>query len=129
MHVEIFFETAEQAAAFNDFPVVALDGDRVVVHVDWHPSHLQSDELTAADLYEAQAEWEAEQYEAEEAELSDFDPHRDFYAEMDDEAYEWTEEAIEWEEGMHPDNLYDGDPVMDLPNDLFMVFDDPDYWG
>ena len=39
MHVEIFFETAEQAAAFNDFPVVALDGDRAVIHVDWHPSH------------------------------------------------------------------------------------------
>ena len=62
----------------------------------------QSDELTAADLYDAQAEWEAEQYEEE---LSDFDPHRDFYAEMDDE------------------------PVMDLPDDLFMIFDDPDYWG
>ena len=45
----------------------------------------QSDELTAADLYNAQAEWEAEQYE-------------------------WTEEAIAWEEGMHPDNLYDDDP-------------------
>ena len=43
--------------------------------------------------------------------------------------YEWTEEAISWEEGMHPDNLYDGEPVMDLPNDLYMVFDDPDYWG
>lgn len=39
MHVEIFFETAELAANFNDFPVVALDGDRVVIHVDWHPSH------------------------------------------------------------------------------------------
>ena len=45
----------------------------------------QSDELTAADLYDAQAEWEAE--------------------------------------------LYDGEPVMELPNDLYMVFDDPDYWG
>ena len=64
-------------------------------------TNIQSDELTAADLYNAQAEWEAEQYEAE---LSDFDPHRDFYAEMDDE------------------------PVMELPNDLFMIFDDPDYW-
>ena len=53
----------------------------------------QSDELTAADLYDAQAEWEAEQYE-------------------------WTEDA-----------LYDGEPVMDLPDDLFMIFDDPDYWG
>ena len=86
----------------------------------------QSDELTAADLYDAQGEWEAEQYEEE---LSDFDPHRDFYAEMDDEAYEWTEEAIAWEEGMHPDNLYDGEPVMELPNDLFPILDDPDYWG
>ena len=42
---------------------------------------------------------------SEEAELSDFDPHRDFYAEMDDE------------------------PVMQLPNDLYMIFDDPDYFG
>ena len=24
---------------------------------------------------------------------------------------------------------YEGEPVMELPNDLFMVFDDPDYWG
>ena len=100
----------------------------------------QSDELTAADLYDAQGEWEAEQEE----ELSDFDPHRDFYAEMDEIAdaqwqafqddhdtdfYEWTDEAIAWEEGMHPDNLYDGEPVMDLPNDLYIVYDDPDYWG
>ena len=42
---------------------------------------------------------------SEEAELSDFDPHRDFYAEMDDE------------------------PVMHLPNDLYMIFDDTDYFG
>ena len=45
----------------------------------------QSDELTAADLYDAQAEWEAE--------------------------------------------LYDGEPIMDLADDLYMIFDDPDYWG
>ena len=57
--------------------------------------------VTREELSDAQGEWEAEQYEAE---LSDFDPHRDFYAEMDDE------------------------PVMELPNDLFMIFDDPDYW-
>tara|TARA_S200002703_G_scaffold50005_1_gene43421 strand:+ start:1514 stop:1909 length:396 start_codon:yes stop_codon:yes gene_type:complete len=59
------------------------------------------DELDEHDLRVAQAEWEAQQ----EAELSDFDPHRDFYAEMDDQ------------------------PVMELPNDLYMVYDDPDYWG
>ena len=57
--------------------------------------------VTREELSDAQGEWEAEQYEEE---LSDFDPHRDFYAEMDDE------------------------PVMDLPNGLFMIFDDPDYW-
>ena len=58
----------------------------------------QSDELTAADLHDAQAEWEAEQ-----AELSDFDPHRDFYAEMDDE------------------------PEMILEDDLYMIFEDDPY--
>ena len=64
----------------------------------------QSDELTAADLYDAQSEWEAEQYE--------------------DNPYDGTYS----EEGMHPDNLYDGEPIMDLPDDLYMIFDDPDYW-
>ena len=58
--------------------------------------------VTREELSDAQGEWEAEQYEEE---LSDFDPHRDFYAEMDDE------------------------PVMELPNGLYMIFDDPDYWG
>ena len=48
--------------------------------------------VTREELADAQGDWEAEQYE-------------------------WTEEAIAWEEGMHPDNLYDGEPVMDLPND------------
>jgi len=62
-------------------------------------TNIQSDELTAADLYNAQAEWEAEQYEAE---LSDFDPHRDFYAEMDeDDPYD----GEMWEDA------YDDDPA------------------
>ena len=73
-------------------------------------ANIQSDELTAADLYDAQAEWEA------------------FQDEHDTDFYEWTDEAIAWEEGMHPDELYGGEPIMDLPNDLYMVFDDPDYW-
>ena len=78
--------------------------------------NIQSDELSAAELYEAQAEWEAQQEE----ELSDFDPHRDFYAEMDDEAYEWTEEAIAWEEGMRSDNLYDDEDFDDIDdNELY----------
>ena len=55
----------------------------------------QSDELTAADLYDAQGEWEAEQYE-------------------------WTEEAIAWEEGMRSDNLYDDEDFDDIgDNELY----------
>ena len=69
---------------------------------------IQSDELTAADLYNAQAEWEAEQYEAEMAEIAQAQWEA-FQADHEAE-YEWTEEAIAWEEGMHPDNLYDDDP-------------------
>jgi len=69
---------------------------------------IQSDELTAADLYNAQAEWEAEQYEVEMAEIAQAQWEA-FQADHEAE-YEWTEEAIEWEEGMHPDNLYDDDP-------------------
>ena len=58
--------------------------------------------------------------------------------------YEWTDEAIAWEEGMRSDELYDEDELdehdlrvaqaeweaeMNLENDLYMVYDDPDYWG
>ena len=40
-------------------------------------------------------------------------------AEMLDAAREASQEA----------ELYDGQPVMHLPNDLYMIFDDPDYFG
>ena len=40
-------------------------------------------------------------------------------AEMLDAAREASQEA----------ELYDGQPVMHLPNDLYMRFDDPDYFG
>ena len=42
----------------------------------------------------------------------------------DEEGYEWEE--VESDDGHY--ELYDDEPVMDLPNDLFMVFDDADYW-
>ena len=71
-----------------------------------HCEEITSYEPTQADWQEYH-EWLDSQEAAEpEPELSDFDPHRDFYAEMDDEAYEWTEEAIAWEEGMRWDELY-----------------------
>ena len=56
----------------------------------------QSDELTAADLYDAQAEWEAEQYELEqiEAMLLEDDPYdgemwEDAYDDHPADMYEW----------------------------------------
>jgi hypothetical protein len=72
----------------------------------------QSDELTAADLYDAQAEWEAEQYEWEWEEVGTHAGAELYAAQVEREA-----------------GMFEGEPVMYLPNDLFMVFDDPDYWG
>ena len=54
--------------------------------------------VTREELSDAQSEWEAEQYEEE---LSDFDPHRDFYAEMEDDPYD----GEMWEDA------YDDDPA------------------
>ena len=101
-------------------------------------TQIQCEELTT---YEpTQADWEEyhkwlEEQEASEPlpepepELSDFDPHRDFYAEMDSDEYEWTEEAIEWEEGMHPDNLYGDEDFDDIgDNELYEDQHDYDAW-
>jgi hypothetical protein len=83
-------------------------------------------EPTQADWQEYN-EWLESQEAAEpELEPSDFDRHRDFYAEMDSDEYEWTEEAIEWEEGMHPDNLY-GDEDFDGIGDNELYEDQHDY--
>ena len=74
----------------------------------------QSDELTAADLYDAQGEWEAEQYEAEEP-LPTFDPHRDFYAEMEDDPYDLLSDP--WEDTYdEPADMYVWDS--DLHNEF-----------
>jgi hypothetical protein len=76
--------------------------ERLLIMISKFDVTIQSDELTAADLYNAQAEWEAEQYEVEMAEIA----------------------QAQWEAFQA-----DHEPIMDLPNDLYMVFDDPDYWG
>jgi len=87
-----------------------------------HCEEIQNYEPTAADWAEYH-EWLDSQEASEplpEPELSDFDPHRDFYAEMDSDEYEWTEEAIAWEEGMRSDNLYDDEDFDDIgDNELY----------
>ena len=84
-----------------------------------------AEETTAADIYAMREEFRQEEQELAEIADAQWEAFQDDH----ESEYEWTEEAIAWEEGMHPDNLYDGEPVMDLPDDLYMIFDDPDYWG
>lgn len=100
----------------------------------------QSDELTAADIYAMREEFRQEEQEL--AEIADAQWHA-FQDDHDTDFYEWTDEAIAWEEGMRSDELYDYDELdehdlrvaqaeweaeMNLENDLYMVYDDPDYW-
>ena len=39
--------------------------------------------------------------------------------ELAESAYEWSEEAIAWEEGFHPDNLYGDDDLDPIHEDEF----------
>ena len=39
--------------------------------------------------------------------------------ELAEAAYDWSDEAIEWEEGFHPDNLYDDDDLDPIHEDEF----------
>jgi hypothetical protein len=80
-------------------------------------TNIQSDELTAADLYEAQAEWEAEQ--AELAEIADAQWEA-YIADHELDEHEMRHvnaelEALEEEHYVH-------EPF------AFMMYDDPDYW-
>ena len=42
---------------------------------------------------------------------------------------ELVEQRAEMLDAVQEAELYIGEPVMHLPNDLYMVFDDPDYFG
>lgn len=72
-------------------------------------NQIQSDELTAAqDWAEYQAyldgELEQERIDAANRELQEVAAEA---THDEDGNYIWSDEAIEWEEGFHPDNLYD----------------------
>ena len=99
-----------------------------------------SEETNAAYLYELE-----EAHRQEEQELTEFAEAQweAFQDDHDTDFYEWTDEAIAWEEGMRSDELHDYDELdehdlrvaqaeweaeMNLENDLYMVYDDPDYW-
>ena len=105
-------------------------------------TQIQCEELTT---YEpTQADWEEyhawlEEQEAAEPEPEDFqlsapegweDDADDSIGELDTvDEYEWTEEAIAWEEGMRWDNLYDDEDFDDIgDNELYEDQHDYDAW-
>ena len=62
-----------------------------------------AEETTAADIYAMREEFRQEEQELAEIADAQWEAFQD-----DHEAeYEWTEDAIEWEEGMRSDELYD----------------------
>ena len=98
-----------------------------------------AEETTAADIYAMREEFRQEEQELAEIADAQWEAFQDDH----ESEYEWTEEAIAWEEGMRSDELYDEDELdehdllvaqgeweaeMNLENDLYMVYDDPDYW-
>jgi len=94
-----------------------------------HCEEIQNYEPTAADWAEYH-EWldsqEAAEPEPEDFQLSapegwDVIEADDSIGELDTvDGYEWTEEAIAWEEGMRSDNLYDDEDFDDIgDNELY----------
>ena len=69
-----------------------------------------SEETTAAYLYELEEAHRQEEQEL--TEIADAQWHA-FQDDHDTDFYEWTDEAIAWEEGMRSDNLYDDDDPYD----------------
>ena len=100
-----------------------------------------AEENTAADIYAMREEFRQEEQELAEIAEAQWESFQDDH---DTDFYEWTDEAIAWEEGMRSEELHDYDELdehdlrvaqaeweaeMNLENDLYMVYDDPDYWG
>ena len=99
-----------------------------------------SEETNAAYLYELEEAHRQEEQELTEIAEAQWEAFQDDH---DTDFYEWTDEAIAWEEGMRSDELHDyaelaehdlrvaqaeWEAEMNLENDLYMVYDDPDYW-
>ena len=61
----------------------------------------QSDELTAADLYDAQGEWEAEQYELEEVEMLLEDDPYDLLSDPWEDTYDEPADMYVWDSDLH----------------------------
>ena len=74
-----------------------------------------AEENTAADIYAMREEFRQEEQELAEIAEAQWESFQDDYDELDE--HDLRVAQAEWE------------AEMNLENDLYMVYDDPDYWG
>ena len=87
-----------------------------------------AEETTSAYLYELEQSHRQEEQELAEIAEAQWEAFQDDHA---TEFYDWVDEGIEDELDEHDLRVAQAEweAEMNLENDLYMVYDDPDYWG
>ena len=87
-----------------------------------------AEETTSAYLYELEQSHRQEEQELAEIAEAQWAAFQDDH---DTEFYDWVDEGIEDELDEHDLRVAQAEweAEMNLENDLYMVYDDPDYWG
>ena len=87
-----------------------------------------AEETTSAYLYELEQSHRQEEQELAEIAEAQWEAFQDDH---DTEFYDWVDEGIEDELDEHALRVAQAEweAEMNLENDLYMVYDDPDYWG
>ena len=83
-----------------------------------------AEETTAADIYAMREEFRQEEQELAEIAEAQWQAFQDDH---DTDFYEWTDEYELDEHDLRVAQA-EWEAEMNLENDLYMVFDDPDYW-
>ena len=86
-----------------------------------------AEETTSAYLYELEQSHRQEEQELAEIAEAQWEAFQDDH---DTEFYDWVDEGIEDELDEHDLRVAQAEweAEMNLENDLYMVYDDPDYW-
>ena len=87
-----------------------------------------AEETTSAYLYELEQSHRQEEQELAEIAEAQWEAFQDDH---DTEFYDWVDEGIEDELDEHDLRVAQAEweAEMNLENDLYMVYDDPDFWG
>ena len=87
-----------------------------------------AEETTSAYLYELEQSHRQEEQELAEIAEAQWEAFQDAH---DTEFYDWVDEGIEDELDEHDLRVAQAEweAEINLENDLYMVYDDPDYWG